>query len=159
MSSLSGYPMEVNTQVNIGNHVGETNVGAQCYMNHNAIGEKLAYSNFITVPHSDSDDCAILKDDESWEEAFKFCRNYLALCPLCAVTGTKIFTMKGISSLESSDYNYYMILDEGNTISYFEGYRVTNIVPLANRLGWWTVAKDKTFRENSGNIWENITFL
>ena len=28
MSSLSGYPMEVNTQVNIGNHVGETNVGA-----------------------------------------------------------------------------------------------------------------------------------
>ena len=38
VSSLSGYPMEVNTQVNIGNHVGETNVGA-VLVNHNATGE------------------------------------------------------------------------------------------------------------------------
>ena len=123
----------------------------------NVIGETLNYSNFIgTSQGSDVANCAILKSDGGWQEGSRFCTNYLALCPLCAVTGTPIFTIKGLDYIHAADYNYYMVLDEKHRISYLEGYRVTNIAPLVNQEGWNIVSKDIAFQKNTGAAWKTI---
>ena len=111
--------------------------------NNKTIGE--SYSNFNSISPFPNKDCAFLRPDGSWDSAWgSFCKSGVALCTICAINNTPIFTLKGTCTLSYIDWNYYLSLDREHRIQYFEGYKDTYLLQSNEDMSWTFRERDKT---------------
>ena len=81
--------------------------------------------------------CAFMYNDGSWGSSFStsLCKS-LELCFICAISGTPIFTMKGLCEKGTPlDWNYYMYVNSSNELEYFDGYK-KNTKLAYNGMNW-----------------------
>ena len=84
-------------------------------------------------------DCSYAVDGGKWDFTTEASCVNLELCTICKVIGNPVFTVNGFCYQNVFDFNYYFATDEKNAISYYEGYKSTNIVKLNN--SWNFVSK------------------
>ena len=87
----------------------------------------LNYSNWEYPSLEGNKKCALLLSNGLWKQGGHEC-NYGALCAVCSITDTPVFTLKGICIDGDIDYNYYMKLGDKHEIKFFEGYKLNNII-------------------------------
>ena len=96
-----------------------------------------SYSNWNRISPFPNKDCAFMQQDGSWHSTWgSACQWGNALCTICAIDNTPIFTLKGHCTLSAIDNNYYLSLDGKHQIQYFEGYRDT-ILSKSNENEIW----------------------
>ena len=107
-------------------------------------GQELRYTRALSFSFDDSYECSYIQSDGSWLGGkYSSCIRDMQekFCAICKVPNTPVFTIKGICDQTKIDWNYYMKLDtKSNTITHYEGYKVTNLVFDQNR--WKIIVKE-----------------
>ena len=80
--------------------------------------------------------CAFLQADGKWIVGKKSCFSH-QFCPVCQIIGTPIYTIKGLCSVTSANYNYYLELNERGEI-FYEAYKSTD-KSITNKNGTWII--------------------
>ena len=118
---------------------------------------KLNYTNWDRSSARSHHDCAILHDDGKWRAGGRFCLRREALCTVCSITNTPVFTLKGSCSKSDIDWNYYMALNDQNKLTHYEGYKITKLVPTVDRKGWELIPKSGGQNANMARLFSNST--
>ena len=102
-------------------------------INENGQTTRLNYTNWGNKPDTIiATNCTYIRNDGKWEfQSTESCVN-LQLCTICKISGNPIFTINGVCDWNEFDFNYYLVTNENNTIDYYEGYKVSNIVKKNN---------------------------
>ena len=110
----------------------------------NTLGRQIIYTNWSTTTTSPHIDCAEMNNDGSWEEGgSSTCKWDSTLCTICTFNTTPVFTLKGLCFESKINWNYYMTLNKGHKVNYFEGYKRTNLVPVHRNQTWEFVEPDE----------------
>ena len=89
----------------------------------------LSFSNWGNKPPSDYDtDCSYVKSDGKWSYQSPESCDYLELCMVCHIEGHPVLSINGICYDSEFDFNYYLVVDNKSTISYYQGYKSSKIV-------------------------------
>ena len=116
----------------------------------NTIGE--SYSNFKSKSPFPNRDCAFMRQDGSWDSSWgTACVSGNALCTICAIDNTPVFTLKG-HCWSYMDWNYYLSLDSDHQIQYFEGYKDTYLVQSKEDKSWSFKERDKTHQTYANKL-------
>ena len=95
----------------------------------NGIKRHPNFTNWGNTPDTITGDaCSFANKHGTWGLAHAETCLYFQLCTICQVIGNPVFTFNGFCSQSSFDYNYYLAIDDQNTIVYYEGYKITNLV-------------------------------
>jgi hypothetical protein len=99
------------------------------------IGAELCYSKGLNFSFAKSYECSYIQNDGVWVGGNHVTCSMQKFCTVCKVRDTPVFTVKGMCPRTKLDWNYYMKLsNNSNEISYYEGYKVTNL--LFNQSTW-----------------------
>ena len=79
------------------------------------------YTNWSTSSSRSNHDCAILYDDGTWQAGGRLCVRRETLCTVCSITNTPVFTLKGSCMVGDIDWNYYLVLDDKNKLTHYDG--------------------------------------
>ena len=116
----------------------------------NTTGE--SYSNFKSKSPFPDRDCAFMRQDGSWHSSFgTACVSGNALCTICAIDNTPVFTLKG-HCWSYMDWNYYLSLDSGHQIQYFEGDKDTYLLQSKEDKIWSFKEREKTHQTYANKL-------
>ena len=109
------------------------------------VGE--SFSNWDSESPFPNKDCAFMRQDGSWDSAWgTSCQLGDALCTICTIDNTPIFTLKGNCEQSYIDWNYYLSLDRQHQIEFFEGYKNTHLLQSNDHMGWTFREQDDTYQ-------------
>ena len=109
-----------------------------------SIDRKMNYTNWYHHGDHQNVHCAYLQNDGFFSQGSDTtCRYQESLCVICAITNTPVFTLKGACWASDMDWNSYMVIDEFNQISYFDGFRDAIISPSKGYTSWKISSKDE----------------
>jgi len=110
------------------------------------IGSELGYSKGLNFSFAKSYECSYIKNDGGWVGGKHVTCSMQKFCTVCKVRNTPVITVKGMCRRTKLDFNYYMKLSELSEVSYYEGYKVTNL--LFDQHTWkivWKEGEEPTF--------------
>ena len=90
-------------------------------------GTPLKYTKILRTRTTPYSNCAYLRNDGFWLEGRSDCGK-ISLCTVCEITGTPVFTIKGLCTHSDYDWNYYLSVDKDNQIMAYEGYKRSRIL-------------------------------
>lgn len=127
-----------------------------------SLGNSINYTKWSKVqPYPTSDNCtncincSYLQNDGFWKKGFHAICNFDALCTVCSITNTPVFTVKGACYNSDIDWNYYLNLDSMNQVKFFDGFKDTNLIPSKDRKTWEFFAKVGIHKGFSGKFLNN----
>ena len=101
--------------------------------------------------------CAIMDNIGGWHDAGILCDRE-TLCTVCSISGTPVFTIKGVCYHSAIDWNYYMMFDEYHKIQYFDGSKETKILPIEGNGAWKSDTKRRVIPNYEFKSLENETY-
>ena len=106
-----------------------------------SVGDVLRYTRWGSKASYRDKDCSYVQSDGLWKDGKDNTCAREKLCTVCDVMNTPVFTLKGLCDQTNMDWNYYLSLDESNKLSFFEGYKLTNLV--FDEENWQNLMKEK----------------
>ena len=117
------------------------------------LSTRLNYTNFKNSDtYVNAFQCAYLTVDGNWYGGKYEC-NAEKFCTICAISGTPLFTLKGICMDETVDNNYYLTPSTNHTVDVYEGYKSSNLMRDGNK---WKI-KGKGLHDQEAIVEINIT--
>lgn len=115
----------------------------------NAINYTKWFTHIYTYGRSN---CSYLRTDGYWEKGLDFTCTMDTICTICSIMNTPVFTIKGLCYSGTSDWNYYLALDNINQVESFDGYKDTNLIPTEDTRSWKFSPKVGTYQDFFGKV-------
>ena len=95
----------------------------------------LNYTKIVEATAFPSSDCAYLRMDGSWLAGSQMCE-LNSHCAVCEIEKNPVFTTKGFCDFGEVDWNNYISIDNNSQLSFYEGYKRTNIMFNESKNKW-----------------------